>query len=87
MKKRLTLDFWAFGREGEAVLALVDEFEAQNPDIQVRVQQIPWSAAHEKLLTAYAGDSMPDVFSAWKHLASGIRRLASSRGLKSLDEQ
>jgi multiple sugar transport system substrate-binding protein len=26
------------------------------------VQQIPWSAAHEKLLTAFAGDSMPDLF-------------------------
>jgi len=25
------------------------------------VQQIPWSAAHEKLLTAFAGDALPDV--------------------------
>jgi multiple sugar transport system substrate-binding protein len=27
----------------------------------VRVQALPWSAAHEKLLTAYAGNSLPDV--------------------------
>jgi multiple sugar transport system substrate-binding protein len=25
------------------------------------VQQIPWSAAHEKLLTAFVGDALPDV--------------------------
>jgi multiple sugar transport system substrate-binding protein len=58
----VTLDFWAMGREGEVVQALTQEFERQNPGIRVRVQQIPWSAAHEKLLTAYAGDAMPDVF-------------------------
>src|SRR5262249_48703417 len=29
--------------------------------IHVEVQQIPWSAAHEKLLTAYVGDATPDV--------------------------
>ena len=27
----------------------------------MRVQQIPWTAAHEKLLTAFAGDATPDV--------------------------
>jgi len=30
--------------------------------VRVRVQQIPWSAAHEKLLTAFVGGAMPDVF-------------------------
>jgi multiple sugar transport system substrate-binding protein len=59
---RVNLEFWAMGREGEVVQALVREFEQLNPGIRVRVQQIPWSAAHEKLLTAYAGDTMPDVF-------------------------
>jgi multiple sugar transport system substrate-binding protein len=56
------IEFWAMGREGEAVQTIVPEFERQNPGIKVKVQQIPWSAAHEKLLTAYAGGSMPDVF-------------------------
>ena len=32
-----------------------------NPDIHVRLQMIPWTAAHEKVLTAYAGDSTPDL--------------------------
>jgi multiple sugar transport system substrate-binding protein len=49
------------GREGEVVQQLVPEFERRTPGVRVRVQQIPWSAAHEKLLTAYVGDAMPDA--------------------------
>ncbi len=56
-----TVRFWAMGREGEVVRDLVTEFEAQNPDVRVDVQQVPWSAAHEKLLTAYVGNATPDV--------------------------
>ena len=57
-----TVHFWALGHEGEAVAQLVPAFEQAHPGIRVRVQQIPWSAAHEKLLTAFVGDSLPDVF-------------------------
>lgn len=56
-----TLEFWTIGREGEAVLKLLPEFQREHPDIRVHVQQIPLTAAHEKLLTAYAGDSLPDL--------------------------
>jgi multiple sugar transport system substrate-binding protein len=55
------LNFWAMGREAEVVAELLPSFYARNPGIQVRVQQLPWTAAHEKLLTAYAGDSLPDL--------------------------
>jgi multiple sugar transport system substrate-binding protein len=55
------VEFWALGREGEHVRALVPAFEARHPGTTVRVQQIPWSAAHEKLLTAFVGDALPDV--------------------------
>lgn len=57
----VVLQFWAMGREGEVVGPLVREFEQENPGVRVEVQQVPWSAAHEKLLTAYAGRSTPDV--------------------------
>lgn len=53
--------FWAMGAEGENVQKLIPEFERRNPDIHVRLQAIPWTAAHEKLLTAYAGRSTPDI--------------------------
>src|SRR5437870_8941083 len=56
-----TVRFWAMGREGEVVVELIPEFERTHPAIRVEVQQLPWSAAHEKLLTAFAGDATPDV--------------------------
>lgn len=49
------------GREGEVVSQLIPGFERTHPGIKVEVQQIPWSAAHEKLLTAYVGDATPDI--------------------------
>lgn len=57
----VTLRFWGMGREGEVVAELMDQFHRENPTIRVRVQQIPWTAAHEKLLTAYVGNATPDV--------------------------
>ena len=55
------LKFWAMGREGEVVVDLMPEFERTHPGIRVEVQQLPWTAAHEKLLTAFAGDATPDI--------------------------
>lgn len=55
------LRFWAMGREGEVVQELVRDFDRQHPGIRVRVQQLPWTAAHEKLLTAFVGDATPDL--------------------------
>jgi multiple sugar transport system substrate-binding protein len=52
--------FWAMGREGEVVGELLQELE-RSAGIRVRVEQLPWSAAHEKLLTAFAGDTTPDL--------------------------
>jgi len=55
--------FWAVGREGEYAVDLLQDFLRERPDIQVDVQKLPWTAAHEKLLTAYAGETLPDLCS------------------------
>ena len=55
------LRFWAMGNEATNVPQLLPEFERLNPGIRVEVQALPWTAAHQKLLTAYAGSSLPDV--------------------------
>jgi len=55
-----TIDFWSMGAEGEHIQKLMPEFE-KCTGIKVKVQSIPWTAAHEKLLTAYAGNSTPDI--------------------------
>jgi len=56
-----TLRIWAMGREGEVLQQLMPEFERRHPGIHVDIQQLPWTSAHEKLLTAFAGDATPDL--------------------------
>lgn len=61
-ESKTVLTFWAMGAEGEYIQKLIPEFERRNPDIKVKVQMIPWTAAQEKLITAYASDNAPDAF-------------------------
>ncbi len=42
------------------VAELIQQFERES-GIQVDIQQIPWTAAHEKILTGHVGKSLPDV--------------------------
>lgn len=56
-----TLRLWAMGREGEVAGELLADFKRERPDIRVAIEKLPWSAAHEKLLTAFAGDATPDI--------------------------
>src|SRR5215203_4753897 len=81
---RATVRFWAFGREGEVVREMVPEFERRNLDIRVEVQQVPWTAAHEKLLTAYVGNATPDAAQLGN---TWIPELVSLGALASLDER
>jgi multiple sugar transport system substrate-binding protein len=79
---RATVRFWGLGREGEVVRELVPEFERRHPDIRVDVQQIPFTAAHEKFLTAFVGHSTPDAAQLGN---TWIPELASLHALAPLD--
>ena len=57
---RTKLEFWAVGSEVEKIGELLDEFRRENPDVELRIQQIPCAAAPEKLLTAFAVNATPD---------------------------
>ncbi len=91
----VVLRFWAMGREGEVVRQLLPEFERAHPGIRVDIQQSPWSAAQQKLLTAFAGDVTPDLcqlgntwvpqFAALGALAPLDARLAASRAIPQAD--
>lgn len=59
--EKIRLRFWGLGREGEVVQHLVAGFEQLHPGVTVEVQQIPFTAAHEKLLTAFVGEATPDL--------------------------
>ena len=60
-KEDTVVNFWAMGAEGEYVTQLIPDFEQRNPGIKIKVQMIPWTAAQEKLITAFASDNMPDA--------------------------
>jgi multiple sugar transport system substrate-binding protein len=81
---RQVVTFWVMGYEGEVVAKLLPEFERRNPDIKVDLQLLPWLSAHEKLLTAFAGDALPDVCplgNTW------IPEFAALGALEPLDDQ
>ncbi|MBI5662118.1 MULTISPECIES: sugar ABC transporter substrate-binding protein [Ignavibacterium] len=60
-EENVTIKFWAMGSEAEQISKILPEFEKKYPNIKVKVQQIPWTAAQEKLITAFASDNTPDV--------------------------
>jgi multiple sugar transport system substrate-binding protein len=75
----LKLKFWVMGREGEVVQQLLPEFERRHPGIRVELQQVPWTVAHEKLLTAFAGGALPDLCqlgNTWIAEFSALKALA-----------
>src|SRR5437667_7893181 len=80
----VVIELWAMGREGEVVAQLMPGFERRHPGLRVRVQQIPWSAAHEKLVTAYVGGAMPDVFQAGN---TWLPEFAALDALEPLDDR
>jgi multiple sugar transport system substrate-binding protein len=66
------------------VAELIPAFERQNPGIRIDLQQIPWSAAHEKLLTAFAGRVTPDVAQLG---SSWVPELVALGALEPIDEE
>lgn len=72
------------GTEGEKVGELLRAFEAEHPGVRVVSQTLPWTAAHERLLTAFVGDSLPDVAQLGN---TWIPEFASLNALEPLDDQ
>lgn len=54
------ITFWYMGDSATGIQPLIDDFTAET-GIQVNVQSIPWQNLSEKLLTAIASQSGPDV--------------------------
>ncbi|NWF88679.1 MAG: sugar ABC transporter substrate-binding protein [Ignavibacteriaceae bacterium] len=81
--KEIVIDFWGLGSEGEFVKLLIPKFEAENPGIKVKVQMAPWTAAQEKLISAFASDNLPDVFQLGN---TWIPQFAQLDGISELSE-
>jgi len=59
--KQVQISVWAMGDEAKSLPQIADDFMKENPNIKVDVQALPWSNAHDKLLTAVASKKGPDV--------------------------
>ncbi|MFB6981413.1 sugar ABC transporter substrate-binding protein [Streptomyces scopuliridis] len=59
--KKQTLTVWAMGAEGEKLADVAKEYEKANPHITVKVTPISWEVAHQKLVSAAAAGTLPDV--------------------------
>ncbi|WNI29496.1 sugar ABC transporter substrate-binding protein [Streptomyces sp. ITFR-6] len=59
--KKQTLTVWAMGAEGEKLADVAKVYEKANPNITVKVTPVGWDVAHQKLVSAAAAGSMPDV--------------------------
>jgi multiple sugar transport system substrate-binding protein len=59
-RTRSDLTLWAMSYEGDYSPLLMPAF-TRATGISVEVQSVPWTASHQKLLTAHAGDVLPDV--------------------------
>lgn len=80
--KESVITFWGLGSEGEFVKQLIPKFEAENPGIKVKVQMVPWTAAQEKLISAFASDNLPDVFQLGN---TWVPQFAQLAGISELD--
>src|SRR6266540_2573725 len=60
----ITIRFWNgfTGPDGRTMLALVKQFNQQNPDINVIMQRMEWGTYYNKLFVAGLGGRAPEVF-------------------------
>ncbi len=58
-KTKLVL--WQFMMNDDTGSQVVEEFEAANPDIEVEFVQLSWANGFDKIVTAFAAGSAPDV--------------------------
>ncbi|MBV9851522.1 MAG: ABC transporter substrate-binding protein [Armatimonadetes bacterium] len=60
----IVIDFWNgfTGPDGVTMTKMVNQFQKENPDIDVRMQIIPWGTYYDKLTLSMAYGGTPDVF-------------------------
>ncbi len=57
----LVFQYWGSPQEQDAVKGMTDSFNAQNPDVSVRAQYVANDGYNERMTTALAGGTVPDV--------------------------
>lgn len=69
---QITLEFWTLALQPtftDFIQGLIDKYEADNPNIKINWQDLPWDGIQDKFLTQTAGGNPPDVINIWSQLA------------------
>jgi len=59
-----TIEWWQFWTDPDikpTIVAMVKEFERQNPDLRVNLTDLTWANGHEKIAIAFASGAAPDI--------------------------
>ena len=70
--EQVTLSFWTLALTPtftDFIQGLIDKYEAENPNVKIDWQDLPWDGIQDKFLTQTAGGNPPDVVNIWSQLA------------------
>ena len=83
----MQLIFWhgLTGPDGVTLQAMVEQFVADNPDISVRIESMPWGIYYDKLLAAMVSGDPPDVFVIHEFNTAGYVRQGVLRSKSFVD--
>lgn len=59
--EKQTLTVWGMGAEGEKLGDVAKQYEKAHPNITIKVTPVGWDVAHQKLVSAAAAGTLPDV--------------------------
>ena len=74
--KKTRLAFWNgfTGPDGVVMLKIIEDFNRQNPDVEVAMQRIPWATYYNKLTVAGSDGRGPEIFVVHTDALPRIRR-------------
>jgi len=58
---KVVLNFWEFSVGEELMRSLLDKFQKENPDIEVKLQQLSWDYGFDKIVLSVAANNAPDI--------------------------
>lgn len=71
-EEEITIEFWTMALQPtftDYVQGVIDAYEAENPNIKISWQDLPWDGIQEKFLAQTAGGNPPDIINIWSQLA------------------
>ena len=74
--KKTRLAFWNgfTGPDGVVMLKIIEDFNRENPDVEVAMQRIPWATYYNKLTVAGSDGRGPEIFVVHTDALPRIRR-------------